>query len=1194
MSSEPQRCPAAPAAIRRSGRRGIGSATGLLLLCLGGCSSGSGDSRVGEHTDVVPTARPQVLNGGTTNVFREGAEVLLLGSASEDGDGPILDWQWEQTDGPAVALIEAGAAGRSFTAPAVAVATALSFRLTVSDSAGQTDSASLSVTVVPARDSNRFLSLDIASGMTFDSFRVVAALDGGAATGPFGSPFSFTAESYLVYPPRGSPAADCQFDSADFASGIPNAVAGGCLVAHLATLTPAAGGAGIEDQWPADVDAPVEDAASMIERWWNPRYTLPVPRLDVREFNQQFVDSGDRARMLDPYAAHDARIVVELQLTAPASQQDASLIVTDLTSTPIAIPQWFQPAGADPDIVGNLNPGQPTRAVVPLETLLAAIEGRESALTAAVYYRTVDPLGTRETLNEWLQQAGFAAAGDGRLRTEAVAGSGQFAHAVYMNNFDLGFGRQMYTRTDEFGNVFSFVQNYRTLASAIRQIDSFVTVVMEYSPLVRHSDGSAKFVKFFTYIDDGSGDEQRVSSFDFDGRGERHTPGNCTTCHGGAKPPGVAELIFDAGCGSRANPACYAWPAVNRNGQDIADGNLQSMFLPWDLDSLLFADTDPAITRAPLPFDGISLAAELRRDYGDYSRGAMETQLKRLNQASFASYADGERTASARRLVEHWYGGADADGRLTGAFDGSAAITGWRNGELVPDPDAAGTLVANPDDAAVIYQDVYAQYCRMCHTNQLDPELRFDTYREFIAQEPRITELVFGSGAMPGARLTMDRFWSPFHGGVAAGTILGEHIGRVLDEPARTAPGSASPVILGLDPPSRRGDAVYLSGEQSVLADSYRWRLDAPAGSRSVLVGGGSSSPLFRPDLPGLYQLSLTLNAGGVNETTTTGALEVGNRMPEAWNDLFVLGIGNSPFAGSVLTGPGRDFDADGDSLAASVAPGGGPAHGRLALGADGRFVYTYTGSTTKVPASDRFDYVVSDGYGGEAAAGVTLRLNAAPAAEWPTPPDLVAVSDDSTAAADASEFRASVRWLASTDDIQVLGYRIYRNGELLAFIPSDAAPGTALSYPDTTVAPDTEYVYRVSAVDADNESLPSAAARLRIATSLRRNLQTGWGSGGDTVWQVSGCVGCHRGAPGGLTLRGPGAAAVYAELTEDAGVARPRVDPGAPGRSLLLCKPLAGTHPRSCEHGGGDFFVSSDPAFQVLLRWIEGGAPDN
>ncbi|HZL93701.1 MAG TPA: hypothetical protein VFB99_08655, partial [Vicinamibacterales bacterium] len=590
----------------RAGPAGV-LAIGLVLQ---GCSSGSGGSDVGAHTGEPPTARVQVLNGGPTGMFREGAEVLLTGKASEDGDGPLLAWSWRQTAGPAVRLIETNSATVSFTAPHVQLATELTFELTVGDSTGNTGSASAAVTVLPARDSDKFLSLDVARGVPFDTFEIVAALASGAATGAAARPFTLSAEAYLAYPPRVRTDADCRIDPADFASSIPESTRGGCLVAWLADLTPqllAGGGTGLAGEWPAGIEAPDEPEALRVSRWWNRRFSLPVPRLDMREFNQRFVDSDERERLLDPVLAHRAEIVLTLRLIAPANQHDAVLILPGFIDAPIPLPSQglaTHPVNTTASIE-NAGVGLPTTAVLPLDAVLASIDGREAALTAAVYYRTVDPSGTRASLNAWLRQAGFTAA-DGTLLPEAVAGTSEFAHAVYLNNFDLGFGRQMYSRTDELGNVFSFVKNYGTLEGAIRQIDSFATVVTEYSPLGNHADPTPKFVKFFTYVEDGSGDAPRVASFDFDGRGERFTPGNCVVCHGGARPPGFSELVFDGACGDRSAAACYAWPTQNRDGVPIAGGDLGGTFLPWDVGSLLFADTDPAITAAPVEFDGVA------------------------------------------------------------------------------------------------------------------------------------------------------------------------------------------------------------------------------------------------------------------------------------------------------------------------------------------------------------------------------------------------------------------------------------------------------------------------------------------------------------------------------------------------------------------------------------------------------------
>lgn len=64
-----------------------------------------------------------------------------------------------------------------------------------------------------------------------------------------------------------------------------------------------------------------------------------------------------------------------------------------------------------------------------------------------------------------------------------------------------------------------------------------------------------------------------------------------------------------------------------------------------------------------------------------------------------------------------------------------------------------------------------------------------------------------------------------------------------------------------------------------------------------------------------------------------------------------------------------------------------------------------------------------------------------------------------------------SLKWTASTDDTAVTGYRIYRNGTLLA-------TATTTTYSDTTIEPLTTYSYTVMAIDAaGNASAQSTAA---------------------------------------------------------------------------------------------------------------------
>ncbi|HOA72532.1 MAG TPA: PKD domain-containing protein [Phycisphaerae bacterium] len=87
---------------------------------------------------------PPVANAGANQSVRPGATVTLNGSASTDPDGDTLTFSWTQTAGIAVTLDGATTATPTFVAPAVA--TTLTFELTVSDGQ-QSDSDSVDVGV---------------------------------------------------------------------------------------------------------------------------------------------------------------------------------------------------------------------------------------------------------------------------------------------------------------------------------------------------------------------------------------------------------------------------------------------------------------------------------------------------------------------------------------------------------------------------------------------------------------------------------------------------------------------------------------------------------------------------------------------------------------------------------------------------------------------------------------------------------------------------------------------------------------------------------------------------------------------------------------------------------------------------------------------------------------------------------------
>jgi hypothetical protein len=79
------------------------------------------------------------------------------------------------------------------------------------------------------------------------------------------------------------------------------------------------------------------------------------------------------------------------------------------------------------------------------------------------------------------------------------------------------------------------------------------------------------------------------------------------------------------------------------------------------------------------------------------------------------------------------------------------------------------------------------------------------------------------------------------------------------------------------------------------------------------------------------------------------------------------------------------------------------------------------------------------------------------------------------TAAAPSAN-RVDLTWTASTDNVAVTGYRIYRNG---GTTPIGTVGGAALTYSDPTVTGATAYTYQVSAVDAAGNESPKATASI-------------------------------------------------------------------------------------------------------------------
>jgi lysophospholipase L1-like esterase len=109
----------------------------IILLSLFGCGGGGGGS--GGDSNASPTA-----NAGPDLNHDEQTLVILDGSGS---DGNIVTYLWSQTGGVPVSLNNANSAIANFVAPEVTQDTLLSFRLTVTDDQGASDTDDMGVLV---------------------------------------------------------------------------------------------------------------------------------------------------------------------------------------------------------------------------------------------------------------------------------------------------------------------------------------------------------------------------------------------------------------------------------------------------------------------------------------------------------------------------------------------------------------------------------------------------------------------------------------------------------------------------------------------------------------------------------------------------------------------------------------------------------------------------------------------------------------------------------------------------------------------------------------------------------------------------------------------------------------------------------------------------------------------------------------
>jgi mono/diheme cytochrome c family protein len=795
--------------------------SGLLAAC-------GGLSDAGDQDSVSPTAVAHVVGydgpdsaGNVAIDVRAQSELALTGKESIDADKPIISFLWEPANAAAnsATLTVRNSSTVSVSVPRVSVPTEIQFRLTVTDSDGDSDTATVTLRVQPVLDSDRFLQYvrDIAK------LRVVA----GTAQ-PLATPGEFEVQlrAHVTYRAR---------------SGNLNTV-------HYDVGSP------IRGTWLTSVDA----TDNGHEDFRNPLFQFGIPGVDLDAITRQFQATlpGSAASVADPAFVDDATL-------------ELSILLTPVTATPDATLYALNTNGAVVKFAANNGTG------APVELQLTAAEvnelritggGLENEDTAKSYYNAIDPNESKLTLQDWLVENCF---------DPSAEDFGADAHAVYVNNFDLGFGRDMYFRTSRPanctsasfapGNAASVVINYLTLEAAVKKIDPVIAVAMEYEAVDtdRSTPGRVTFYAFAP--DQSTGEFRRVRTVNFDGRGEKFLPGACTACHGGRPKPPAANRL-----------ATYS-------ATSVAGGDVGATFMPWDLESFLYSDTDSTF---PTDASNASLRAQ-------FTRGQQETEFKKLNLAAYETYGHGSGTGfqcydtnsaidftGPCELVGLWYGGA---GTPSATFLDRQTAPGWLPGG------------ANPASSQDLYLDVFARNCRACHVQRVTDGPQFPSYSKFIDSSGSIIEQVFDIGGMPAARLTMDRFWLPDADQVkSAGQLLAEHLDGLPgppDLPEPTPPGDAvacfegTPLNLGDEATPvtiSRGEQLTFSSECSNFASSFEWQLDRPGTSTATLTADQSIRTAFTPDKAGIYGLTLSVSdrTGAVTSLTKYGI--VINQVPIA------------------------------------------------------------------------------------------------------------------------------------------------------------------------------------------------------------------------------------------------------------------------------------------------------------------------
>jgi hypothetical protein len=650
----------------------------------------------------------------------------------------------------------------------------------------------------------------------------------------------------------------------------------------------------------------------------------------------------------------------------------------------------------------------------------------------------------------------------------------------------------------------------------------------------------------------------------------------------------------------------------------------------WDLGSLLFSDTDQSFTNK-------TRYSSLRQAY---TRSVQEAEFKELNVAAYLTYLDPPsspgRFALARELAQGWYGGA---GMPEATFRDAFVPNGWSANGL---DGVAGTADDNPAAAATIYSDVFARHCRSCHVTHVPNPALGDPRNEALCNASPSDDPAGGAGLanqlpmacyhhfanlsslqdmmskarMPLARLTLDRFWLQQPGQtMSSGDLLAQHVGVAS---ADMKPGTAAAVfalsqrqsnqqyqtltVVGTDAGTgqeqfnaERNQPLRAADTESTLPVSYTYSLSKPASSTRVLVNPMAADTAFTPDVPGTYSLTLDVGGSGARHRVTKQII-VPNRAPTVSAGPFNVAQGEATSFTAAAGLLVNASDADGDRLTASLGTSDAvctTAHAaQVVVQSDGAFTYTHNGD---LAVSDSFKLVVTDGFD-TVETCVTVLIQGVPDTVAPTPPAISSAVAGSVGTGVSADFRITLNWTAAQDQDQfgnpkpLVGYRVYRRltSSLIEAPLGSITTGTA--FIDTSPLPNTEYSYRVAAIDGSNNQTFSAPIVRTSYSSYRSNINAIWTTSLDAR-STCASAGCHVLGGAGQTVGGlqldQDAAANYLQVLNKVNNVRM---PCWPNQSC------PNSHTGSQALSSVNLVGAEDRfnAYQQITKWIAEGARDN